>query len=172
MRRSPDGSRRDGALLAILVVAGTVFGSTAAVTAQNESSVSIVHEGDELVVPPSENATIRGESDLAPGTTLTLRVRSTGDTQPRFIRTADDVGISEDGSFSATFDFRNQSTGGTFEATVVRNGTQLASVEGRFDAAAATTETTTSQPLPGFGFGVAVAGVALLGGALVLARRN
>jgi PGF-CTERM protein len=170
MRRSPDGSRRDGALLALLVVVGTVLGSTAAVTAQNESSVSIVHEGDDLVVPPAENATISGESDLAPGTTLTVRVQSTGDTQPRFIRTADDVAVAEDGRFSATFDLQNQSTGDTFEVTVVRNGTQLASVEGRIDADAATTETTTSQPLPGFGVGVAAA--ALLGTALLLARRN
>jgi PGF-CTERM protein len=166
--RPPDGSRLDGALLAVLVVAGAVFGSTAAVTAQ--SGVSIAHEGDELTVPPAEKATISGESDLPAGTTLTVRVQSTGDTEPRFIRTADDVTVSEDGSFSATFDFSNRSAGDTFEVTVVRNGTALASTEGRVSADAETTETTSSQPLPGFGVTVALA--ALLGSALVLARRR
>jgi len=170
--RPPDGSRLDGALLAVLVVAGVVFASTAVVTAQNESSVSLVDDGDDLVVPAIEDATIRGESDLAPGTTLQVRVQSTGDTQPRFIRTASDVTVSEDGSFSATFDFSNQSAGDTFAVTVVRNGTELASTDGRIgsDVATTETETTSSQPLPGFGVAVAVA--ALLGSAFVLARRR
>jgi surface glycoprotein (TIGR04207 family)/PGF-CTERM protein len=82
-------------------------------------------EGEHILDDPynvsaSAEQTIEGETTVAPGTELSLRVRSSGDTQPSFLKTAT-VYVTENQTFSGTFDFSEQEVGDTYEITV-RNG--------------------------------------------------
>ncbi|SFR35940.1 PGF-CTERM protein/surface glycoprotein [Halogeometricum rufum] len=82
-------------------------------------------EGEHILDDPynvsaSAEQTIEGETTVAPGTELSLRVRSSGDTQPSFLKTAT-VYVTENRTFSGTFDFSEQEVGDTYEITV-RNG--------------------------------------------------
>ncbi|SFR57569.1 PGF-CTERM protein/surface glycoprotein [Halogeometricum rufum] len=68
-------------------------------------------------VSASGEQTIMGETTVAPGTEVSLRARSSGDTQPSFLKTAT-VYVTENQTFSSTFDFSEQEVGDTFELTV------------------------------------------------------
>ncbi|MFB6236594.1 MAG: BGTF surface domain-containing protein [Halopenitus sp.] len=65
----------------------------------------------------SSGQKITGTTTIAPGSTLTIRVQSTGDTEPRFVK-SQKVTAQKDGSFTATFDFSAQSPGDTFTASI------------------------------------------------------
>ncbi len=65
-------------------------------------------------VAASSAQTITGESTWAPGTEFTLRVRSSGDTEPRFYKTNESVTVQNDGTWTATFNFAEQAAGDTF----------------------------------------------------------
>ncbi|WP_241768059.1 BGTF surface domain-containing protein [Haloferax sp. ATB1] len=71
---------------------------------------------DPINVTNAADQMISGSSNVAPGTELTLRVESDGDTQPRFLKTAT-VYVQADGSLSGSFDFSEQSVGDTFTVT-------------------------------------------------------
>ncbi|AFK20144.2 PGF-CTERM sorting domain-containing protein [Haloferax mediterranei ATCC 33500] len=75
-----------------------------------------VSDNDEVNVTNAADQVISGSSNVAPGTELALKAESSGDTQPKFLKTAT-VYVQEDGSFSATFDFSEQSVGDEFEVT-------------------------------------------------------
>ncbi|ELZ96759.1 hypothetical protein C440_03258 [Haloferax mucosum ATCC BAA-1512] len=75
-----------------------------------------VSDNDEVNVTNAEDQVISGSSNVAPGTEVTLKAESSGDTQPKFLKTAT-VYVQEDGTFSASFDFSEQSVGDTFEVT-------------------------------------------------------
>jgi PGF-CTERM protein len=68
-------------------------------------------------VSASADQTIMGETTVAPGTEVSMRVRSSGDTQPSFLKTAT-VYVTENQTISSTFDFTEQEVGDTFELTV------------------------------------------------------
>lgn len=72
---------------------------------------------DPIEVSAAADQRIRGESDVAPGTRLDLRVRSTGDTRPRFLKTAVAY-VAENGTFRTTLDFSDRAVNDTFEVTV------------------------------------------------------
>ncbi|MGQ4554882.1 BGTF surface domain-containing protein [Halobellus sp. GM3] len=61
--------------------------------------------------------TVSGETTLAPGTELRLRVRSTEGTSPSFLKTASPV-VQSDRTWSAEFDFSEQSVGDTYDIVV------------------------------------------------------
>ncbi|QIB73518.1 PGF-CTERM sorting domain-containing protein [Halogeometricum borinquense] len=75
---------------------------------------------DPLNVSAMADQKVMGETTVAPGTELNLRVRSTGDTQPSFLKTST-VYVTENNTFSSMFDFSEQEAGDTYEITV-RNG--------------------------------------------------
>jgi len=75
-----------------------------------------VDDTDTIVVRAEENATITGETSVAPGTEFNVRVRSTGD-NPFLLD--DDVEATEDGTFEAEFDFSDVSANTTFEASII-----------------------------------------------------
>ena len=161
------------ALLAAVVVFGAVLGGTAVVTAQDDS-ISLARDDGSVTVSPTENATIRGTSSLSAGENLTIRVRSTGDTQPRFLKT-DTVTVGEDGNFSATFDFSYHSTNATFAVTVVSGSETVAEADGSVvsESTTTTTDDSTESVVPGFG-PVATVGAlgALAAGAFLVSRRR
>ncbi|MFC6737144.1 BGTF surface domain-containing protein, partial [Halolamina salina] len=79
---------------------------------------------------------------------LTIRVRSTSDVSPGFFNT-DTVTVQSDGTFSGSFDFSEQSAGDTFDVTVRKGGTQVASADGEVVESVSEetpTATATEQP--------------------------
>lgn len=122
---------------------------------------------DPVTVHNATDQQITGTTTLDPGATVSVRVQSTGDTQPRFIWT-EDAQVNESGGFSAAFDFSNHSIGDTFEVTVVKGNETLATADGEVSAAPETTRT--GIELPGFGVAPALAAVALAAGAALLRR--
>ncbi|SEK48061.1 ArtA-dependent S-layer glycoprotein [Haloferax larsenii] len=99
---------------------------------------------DEFGVAAAAEQTVSGTASVAPGTALTIRVKSDGDTQPRFLKTSTAY-VQADGTFSSAFDFSEQNENDTFEVTVsVDSGSaEDASADGVVGAAA---EQTTSTP--------------------------
>lgn len=96
----------------------------------------------------ASNATISGTTNYAPGTELTVRARSTGDTQPRFFNTKT-VTVQPDGTFNASFDFSAQSSGDTFGVTVRFSGSSVATADGNIMESTSTptaTATATAEP--------------------------
>ncbi|WP_396611443.1 BGTF surface domain-containing protein [Haloferax sp. S1W] len=163
------------ALVATLVVVGALLGGTTVVTAQDDS-VSLVTDGGKVTVEPVENATIRGTSDLPADENLSVRVRSSGDTEPTFLKT-NEVLVGEDGTFTATFDFSGIPANSTFTVTVVNGSETVAEADGVVVEQAETettetTESTTGPSIPGFGPVAAVGALAALAaGALLVGRR-
>ncbi|RDZ65365.1 PGF-CTERM sorting domain-containing protein [Haloferax sp. Atlit-12N] len=104
---------------------------------------------DEFAVSNAAEQSISGTATVAPGTELTIRVTSDGDTQPRFLKTAS-VYVQADGTFSSAFDFSEQNLNDTFEVTAsVDSGTaDDATADGTVGEAMETTtaaETTTTE---------------------------
>ncbi|WP_435119710.1 BGTF surface domain-containing protein [Halolamina sp. C58] len=91
-------------------------------------STSTSFASEPVQVEAAEGQTIAGQTNQAPGTELTIRVRSV-DTQPGFYHT-DTVTVGADGNFEATFDFSDQSTGDTFTVSVRKAGSELTQVDG------------------------------------------
>jgi PGF-CTERM protein/surface glycoprotein (TIGR04207 family) len=113
--------------------------------------VEAEHSLDEPVnVSAASGQTIMGETTVAPGTELSLRVRSSGDTQPSFLKTAS-VYVTENRTFSGTFDFSEQQAGDTFEVTVRGGAADSLTVDGNVaEGGAATgtqTDTVTETPM-------------------------
>jgi len=74
-----------------------------------------IDDEDTVVVRAEENATVSGESSVAPGTEGTVRVKSTGDS-PFLL--SEDIEIQDDGTFAADFDFEGVNSDSEFTATV------------------------------------------------------
>ena len=111
-------------------------------TVEDEYSlVEAEHTVDEPVnVSASADQEIMGETNVAPGTEITLRVRSTGDTQPSFLKTAT-VYVSANQTYFGTFDFSEQETGDTFDLTVRGGAAPSETFEGNVGDATSMTET-------------------------------
>ncbi|SFQ10825.1 PGF-CTERM protein [Halolamina pelagica] len=136
-----------------------LLGSTSADDHQSVSttftveSMSTMFDSEPVQVAAADGQTVTGQTNLAPGTELTVRVRSQ-DTQPGFYDTQT-VTVGADGTFTATFDFSEQSTGDKFTASVRATGSTIAQADGevveQVGTATATpepTETATATPEP------------------------
>jgi len=150
-------------------------------------------------VSQASGQTVTGTTTLAPSTELTLRVRSQDGVSPSFLKTSSPV-VQSDGTFSATFDFSQQSVGDEYEIIVqdpIRSEDETedgqvveavatatpepdtatpepdtATPEPDTDTAMPDTDTPTSTPTSTPGFGVVVALTALLAAALLAIRRE
>ncbi|WP_442905083.1 DUF7282 domain-containing protein [Haladaptatus sp. ZSTT2] len=92
-----------------------------------EAEFDNLQDGD-LVVPKSSSAAVTGTSNLAPGTELTVRLRSSNSNSP-FLK-SDTVEVQTDGTFSAEFDMSDVAAGAEFDASIRKGGTELESVDG------------------------------------------
>ncbi|WP_396611915.1 BGTF surface domain-containing protein [Haloferax sp. S1W] len=117
-------------------------------SAQNASYEHIEGEHtfdmDPVNVTNAADQTVSGTTDVAPGTEITLRVKSDGDTQPRFLKTAT-VYVTENNTFSGTFDFSEQNIGDTFTVTASAAGDAAADEEVDGEVVESV-ETTTETP--------------------------
>ncbi|NHN60847.1 MULTISPECIES: BGTF surface domain-containing protein [Halorussus] len=115
------------ALVALLAVASGTAASTpaaSATAAPDGNGTAIVTDGEELVLEAGANQTIRGETDLSPGTTLSVNVE--GDT---FLLT-DTTAVTDEQTFNVTLDlsdFGEQDVA----VRVYRSETVLAEADGR-----------------------------------------
>ncbi|SEL48940.1 DUF7827 domain-containing protein [Haloferax larsenii] len=95
---------------------GLVDEDTSMATSFENVEAEHTFDMDPANVTNAEGQTVTGTTDVAPGTELTIRVKSDGDTQPRFLKTATAY-VTENNTFSATFDFSGQNVGDTFTVT-------------------------------------------------------
>ncbi|WP_049922596.1 BGTF surface domain-containing protein [Halopiger djelfimassiliensis] len=96
-----------------------------------------LNEDDEVVVPISEEAEITGTTNVAPGADASLRLDSGSDVEPAFFDTHDDVEITDDGTWSLTADYSDQSDGDTAETTFRAYGSSIDSIDAVFSEDAA-----------------------------------
>lgn len=165
----------DGRLVVIGVVLVAVSGLAGVAAGASDASLATTNET--VRVHAVEDATIEGTADLDAGETVTIRVQSTGDTSPRFFKSAD-VSVGENGTFVGEFDLADLSPGATFAVTVTHEGSPIAEVDGTVVAAdvpvtptstEVRTETRTETTGPGFGLLTAGTAVAV---AITAARRR
>jgi hypothetical protein len=114
-----NGQRRAVALagLVALSVLLPTLAAPAATATQTTDGVSIDYEGESVTVANGSAQTISGTADVAEGESVEVRIRATGDTQPKFLKTKSPT-VDGNGTWSATFDFSEQTAGGTFNVTV------------------------------------------------------
>lgn len=105
------------------VAAANVAGAAPPSTDATAPNATVDYDGDRLNVEQSAEATISGTTDLAEGSQVTMRVRSSGE-QP-FLR-QQVVNVSADGSFEATMDFSNIERGVEFDVSILYDGERLA----------------------------------------------
>lgn len=159
------------------------------------ANVTIRRPGEAVLVHAAPNQTIRGTTNLQPGTELVVTAENSQINEPNDFSLTETVTVGEDGSFAATPNFSEAKFGANFTVTV-EHGLPLAEADGRVvnesvtlptvettrpttDESAFTAGTTTTPDdnddghvdefVPGFGVPAAL--LALLG-ALLLARRN
>jgi PGF-CTERM protein len=80
----------------------------------NEPDINI---NEPFNVSQAEGQTVSGTTNIAPGTELTLRVRSQDGVSPSFLKTASPT-VQSDGTYSATFDFSEQNVGDDYDIEV------------------------------------------------------
>ena len=73
---------------------------------------------DPYNVTATEDVQIVATTNVAPGTELTIRARSSGDTRPSFIKSQTDLVVSQDEDVTGTFDFSDTNVGDTFDLTL------------------------------------------------------
>jgi len=102
-------------------------------------------------VSASSDQAVSGTTNIAPGTELSLRIRSQEGTSPSFLKTASPV-VQSDGTWSATLDFSEQSVGDEYDIIVTdeliddveESGTVVEAVE--TDTATPEPDTDTPEP--------------------------
>jgi len=109
----------------------------------NEPDVNV---DEPFNVSQAEGQTVTGDTNIAPGTELSLRIRSDDGVSPSFLKTASPV-VQPDGTYSATFDFSEQSVGDEYTIEVNTNTLPDGPVEedGQVVGAVAT-DTATPEP--------------------------
>lgn len=162
----------DGRLVVIGVVLLAVSGLAGVAAGASDASLSTVNET--VRVHAVEDATIEGATDLDAGETVTIRVQSTGDTSPRFFKSAD-VSVGENGTFVGEFDLADLSSGATFAVTVTHEGSAIAEADGSVvatDVPVTPTPTGTRTETTGPGFGLLTAGTAVAAAMAAAHRRS
>lgn len=114
---------RSLALAALLV--GVAIVGAAPAFAQATASVD---EGA-LPMAADEQQVVTGEAALAPGTELTVRLRSTDSSTPLLIQQT--AYVSDNGTFAAVFDMSSVAANTTFDLTALQNGTTLLETSSR-----------------------------------------
>ncbi|WP_135854797.1 BGTF surface domain-containing protein [Halorussus salinus] len=131
------------ALLALLAVTSGIavpvtVPEVAAATADG-ADATIFTDGEELLLDPAPNQTIRGKTTLEPGTNLSVNVKG-----EMFLKT-NTVRVSDNRTFGASYDMSGLPEQ-EFEIRVYRNETVLAEADGRVVCSSdCATETTTTD---------------------------
>lgn len=84
-------------------------------TTERSGPIFVEHQGDELELAAAPNRTLRGTADLAAGTELEVRLRSSASSP--FLKTASTT-VADDGTFAVTFDMSQLEPGTEFTVNV------------------------------------------------------
>lgn len=137
-------SRTRGAVAVVTLLLAATLLAPAGAAADTDPAVTIDYDGEAVTVANAETQVISGSADLAPGTSLTVRIKSTGDTEPRFLQTKSAT-VDRNGTWAAAFDLSQQSPGDTFAVTV-KTGDSEVTADGEVVACDADCED--AQPTP------------------------
>lgn len=124
--------------------AGVVTPSPTAGEPASADGTRIVGAADGLTLGSGPGQPVRGRTDLAPGTDLTVRLRSTDESRPYLRSVTATVGA--DGAFRATFDLSGVPPETPLRAVVHRDGTTLARTTARVVECSACRSTTPTTP--------------------------
>lgn len=131
--RRPDESLRSAALAALVVVSAlaSAFAVAPAAAAQSgDPVITVDYSGETVTVANGSSQVISGTADVRKGTELTVRVRSAGNTQPAFIKSAEAV-VTENGTWAVAFNFSRIEAGGPFNLLVrTENGEHEVQMKG------------------------------------------
>lgn len=89
--------------------------------------IALQYDGANVTFESAANQTIRGETDLPPGTELLVRVRSSGSSP--FIKQTETT-VQENGAFTASFNFSSVDPGTSFEVQIRHAGDSVATANG------------------------------------------
>ena len=145
-------SRLIRVLLAVVIVASVLAPATLAGSAAADLSVAVDYDGDRVTVANGTTQVVSGTADAPIGTEILVRVRSTGDTQPAFLKAKSGV-VTENGTWAVSFNFSRQAAGDTFDLTArIENGSAETDVAGEIVACggdcADTPPSGTPTPIP------------------------
>jgi hypothetical protein len=112
--------RRAAALLAALLVGSALT----AVPAAAAGGTTIDHDGDAVTLAAGAGQEITGQTDLQPGTNVTVRVQIDHGATPLLAQRP--ATVSEDGSFAVDVDLHPAAPGSTGNVTVHHDGRELA----------------------------------------------
>lgn len=151
----------------LVLLAGSLLVSSGLAVAQADASIQ--YDGEALTLHPAAGQAITGTTDLEAGRSVTVRLQSTGDTSPLFIK-SETASVGTDGTFRVTFDLSDVEPPGRATATVVADGEQLAGpVEVQIVQAPSEPSPAVETPgQPGFGVVAALAALVVV---IVLGRR-
>ncbi|MGQ4554753.1 BGTF surface domain-containing protein [Halobellus sp. GM3] len=122
-------------------------------TVESEYSLVAAEIGagrEPVVVLAAANQSVTGTTTVAPGTQITIRIRSAEGVEPRFLKTARAV-VETNGSWAAAFDFEEQRVGDTFtvaSATDVLDAESELAAAGEVRATLPVTETDAQTATP------------------------
>ncbi|SDX95552.1 BGTF surface domain-containing protein [Halobellus clavatus] len=127
-------SRLARPVLALVLVTSVLAPVAIAGPAAAAEDLTVSHEGDRVTVASGPSQAVRGTAAAPVGTEVLVRVRSTGNTSPAFLKTRTGV-VRDDGSWAVAFNFSDIDPGGTFELTArFENGSAEATVDGEIVA--------------------------------------
>lgn len=158
MRSRRSGERRQGRgrpvrITVALVVLVTAFAPAMLVApVAADPSVAIDYEGDRVTAANGTSQVVTGTAEAPVGTEILVRVRSSGDTEPAFLKSKTGV-VTENGTWAVAVDFSAQSAGDTFTLTAgTENGSAETEVDGEIVACegdcAETPPSDTPTPIP------------------------
>ncbi|WP_144905717.1 BGTF surface domain-containing protein [Halobellus captivus] len=95
-----------------------------------DPSVSVDYDGDGVTVANGTSQVVSGTADAPVGTEIIVRVRSTGETEPVFLKSATGV-VTENSTWAVTFDFEPHRANDTFQLTArFENGSAETEADG------------------------------------------
>lgn len=149
----PTRSTHAHVLLSITVALVAVFvASTGAVVADTTHTAATNHSTVEITSPnatATTDGTITGETTLAAGTQLRVRIRTDTNVSQLFLL-AEDVSVQENGTFRATFNLSAYDPGDEYQVTVLgrNNDTLESTVLRRTEGTLQTPTTPTASETP------------------------
>lgn len=123
-------SRHSRLLLAAVVLTAVLAPAVLSARAAADPSVAIDSDGERVTVANGTSQVVSGTADARVGTEVLVRVRSAGETEPAFLKTATGV-VTENGTWAVSIDFESQGAGDAFEVTArLENGSAEAVTKG------------------------------------------
>ncbi|MBV0924543.1 PGF-CTERM sorting domain-containing protein [Halomicroarcula limicola] len=113
-----------------------------------EDRDATLNDGEDITVEAADDQQVTGQTNVAPGTELTVRMRSTTSGSPFLVQPS--TYVDANGSYTATADFSDYSPGANFTAQTKLGGDNLGDeVDGSIVEATNDSDNGTATPTPG-----------------------